>query len=105
MELVRELSSDYNTRCTVVLPSAGLLEVELQKAGAQTMLAPISWWCALSQQELDRNPANLSLTAAWLRENLPILRDLHPDVVLTNTMVLPWGAIAAFLLVNRTCGW
>ncbi len=98
VELVRELSSDYNTRCTVVLPSAGLLEVELQKAGAQTMLAPISWWCALSQQELDRNPANLSLTAAWLRENLPILRDLHPDVVLTNTMVLPWGAIAAFLL-------
>ena len=98
VELVRELSQDYDTRCTVVLPSAGLLEVELQKAGAQTMLAPISWWCALSQQELDRNPANLSLTAAWLRENLPILRDLHPDVVLTNTMVLPWGAIAAFLL-------
>ncbi len=98
VELVRELSQDYDTRCTVVLPSAGLLEVELQKAGAQTMLAPISWWCALSQEELARNPANLALTTAWLRENLPILRDLHPDVVLTNTMVLPWGAIAAFLL-------
>jgi len=98
VELVRELSQDYDTRCTVVLPSAGLLEAELQKAGAQTMIAPISWWCALSQQELDRNPANLSLTAAWLRENLPMLKDLHPDLVLTNTMVLPWGAIAAFLL-------
>jgi len=98
VELVRELSQDYDTRCTVVLPSAGLLEAELQKAGAQTMIAPISWWCALSQEELARNPANLALTTAWLRENLPILRDLHPDVVLTNTMVLPWGAIAAFLL-------
>ncbi|NMC16735.1 MAG: glycosyltransferase, partial [Chloroflexi bacterium] len=98
VELVRELSSDYNTRCTVVLPSAGLLEAELQKAGAQTLIAPISWWCALSQQELARNPANLALTSAWMQQNLPMLKELNPDLVLTNTLVLPWGAIAAFLL-------
>jgi len=98
VELVRELSSDYSMRCTVALPSAGVLDAELEKAGARTLIAPVSWWCALSQEELDRNPANLAFTSAWLRENLPLLQELHPDVVLTNTLVLPWGAVAAFLL-------
>jgi len=98
LELVRELGQDYNTRCTVLLPSAGLLETELQKAGAQTVIAPISWWCALSQAELEQNYANLAFTSAWLCENLPMLRDLQPDVLLTNTLVMPWGALCAFLL-------
>jgi glycosyltransferase involved in cell wall biosynthesis len=98
VELVRELSSYYHTRCTVVLPGVGALESELQKAGARTIIAPTSWWCALSQEELDRNPANLAFTGSWLRENIQMLKDLHPDVILTNTMVLPWGAAAAFLL-------
>ncbi len=98
LELVRELGQDYATRCTVVLASAGPLETELRKVGAQTLIAPISWWCALSKDELDRNLANLAYTAGWLRENLPMLKELNPDVVLTNTLVLPWGAISAFLL-------
>lgn len=98
VELVRELGQDYQTRCTLLLPSAGALETALQKAGAQKILAPISWWCALTPEELERNPANLAFSAGWLRENLTMLRDLKPDVVLTNTLVLPWGAIVAFLL-------
>ena len=98
LELVRELGQDYDTRCTVLLPTAGLLETELIKAGAQTLIAPISWWCALTQAELDQNPANLAFTARWLRENLAVLKDFAPDVVITNTLVLPWGAVCAFLL-------
>ena len=98
LELVREPSQNYDTRCMVLLPTAGLLETKLKKVGAQTLIAPVSWWCALNQSELDQNHTNLAHTGAWLRENLSLLKDFAPDVVITNTLVLPWGAVCAFLL-------
>ena len=99
LELVKELTSDHGTICTVVLPSPGLLEGLLQQAGAATLIAPLNWWCA-GTEPLDNAEIRqlYSQSFGWLIENLQILRQINPDVVLTSTLVIPWGAVAAYLL-------
>ncbi len=98
LELVQELSNQYQTLCTVIVPAEGELEKELQKAGALTKSAPLGWWCYLEKNKTDEVKANLTYTGHWWRENYDILRDLNPDVVLTNTLTIPWGAISALML-------
>jgi len=92
LELVQELSNQYQTLCTVIVPAEGELENELQKAGALTKSAPLGWWCYLEKNKTDEVKANLTYTGHWWRENYDILRDLNPDVVLTNTLTIPWGS-------------
>ena len=98
LELVQELSSQYQTLCTVIVPAEGDLEKELQKAGALTKVAPLGWWCDLEKNKTDEVKANLTYTGHWWGENIVLLRDLNPDVILTNTLVTPWGAICALIL-------
>ena len=98
LELVQELSSQYQTLCTVIVPAEGDLEKELQKAGALTKVAPLGWWCDLENNKTDEVKANLTYTGHWWGENIVLLRDLNPDVILTNTLVTPWGAICALIL-------
>jgi GT2 family glycosyltransferase/glycosyltransferase involved in cell wall biosynthesis len=99
LELVKELTSDYETICTVILPSYGPLEKLLQQAGAATLIAPINRWCAGAEPPDKTKIGQLySQSLGWLNENLHILSQINPDVVLTNTLVIPWGALAASLL-------
>lgn len=98
LELVQELSNQYQTLCTVIVPAEGELEKELQKAGALTKSAPLGWWCDLEKNKTDEVKANLTYTGHWWGENIVLLRDLNPDVILTNTLVTPWGAICALIL-------
>lgn len=99
LELVTELTSDYGAISTVVLPSPGPLVGLLQEAGAATLIVPLNWWCA-DAEPLDKAKICqfYGQSFGWLVENLEILRQINPDVVLTNTMVIPWGALAASLL-------
>jgi len=98
LELVQELTSQYQTLCTVIVPTEGDLEKEMQKAGALTKSAPLGWWCYLEKNKTDEVKANLTYTCHWWMENYNILRDLNPDVVLTNTLTIPWGAMSALML-------
>lgn len=98
-ELVTELASDYDTICTVILPSDGPLVAYLHKSAAATIVAPLNWWCtggeSLDQATIDRiyNPP-----FSWLLENRELMDLVNPDVVMTNTLVIPWGAVAASML-------
>jgi len=98
LELVQELTGQYHTLCTVFLPAEGNLEKELQKAGALTKRAPVPWWCMPEESQLPDVKAAFVETSRWWGENYTLLRDLNPDVVLTNTLTIPWGAIGALML-------
>ena len=91
LELVRELGQDYDTRCTVLLPTAGLLETELIKAGAQTLIAPISW-CALLQAEGTKPPTWRLLPAGCGK---PGCTKFRPGCGHHKHLVLPWGAVCS----------
>ena len=99
IELVKELISDDGALCTVILPKKGPAEKLLQDAGVSTIIAPLNWWCSLndiSDKLLIKKQYTRSFN--WIHENLYLLNNLDPDVILTNTMVIPWGALVAILL-------
>jgi len=47
LELIKELTNEHNSMCTVILPAHGLLEEHLHQAGAATLIGSLNWWCAL----------------------------------------------------------
>jgi len=99
VELVKELTDDHGADCTVVLPSDGPLIELLKNAGATIIVAPMTWWCSFAEL-----PSPLTIredyrrTFRWIKENLYLFKSINPDVILTNTLVFPWGAVTAFLL-------
>ena len=99
LELVTELIKDYGVVCTVVLPKDGPLKERLEQIGAATRLIDYSWW--YDQAILtDEKVKELCLNSAKnLLYNLKqVLRRINPDIVFTNTMSIPWGAMAASFL-------
>ena len=99
LELVDDLVADHGAVCTVVLPAQGPLVPSLKRAGAACVVGfPYAWWCSNSdqvfsdavQQRLIVDNVNALGTAL-----LPSLRQLDPDVIWTQTMVIPWGAVVA----------
>jgi len=97
--LVRDLIQTYNTEITVVLPDVGPSVEILQKSGAEVLFAPIHLWCTTGEIP---NPNviinNRNQFFDWLIEHREDLLALNPDVVITNTIVIPWGSVAAALL-------
>jgi FkbM family methyltransferase len=99
LEQVKDLSSDFNTLCTVLLPEKGPLEELLQQAGAMTAIAPLSWWCAFRKNpDPFTNHLLNNQSLEWLGNDLQFLRNINPDIVVSNTLVFPWGALIADIL-------
>jgi len=99
LELVDDLVAVQGAVCAVVLPSPGPLQNMLEQAGAACIIGfPYGWWCSnqgqifpaeVKNRLLVENEKGLSTTV------MPALRRLNPDVIWTQTMVVPWGAVFA----------
>jgi glycosyltransferase involved in cell wall biosynthesis len=99
LTLVTDLIKDYNTQITVVLPPDGPSIDLLKKAGATVLPAPIHLWCTTNKLSYKDEGLERQLkTFDWLINHLEDLRSLSPDIILTNTIVIPWGGVAAALL-------
>lgn len=99
LTLVRDLINDYGTNVTVVLPSDGPSVELLQNSGATTLIAPLHMWCTTADiPDPNTISKDQSQSMDWLIEHLDDLRALDPQIVITNTIVIPWGSIAAALL-------
>lgn len=100
LELVDELVSDYGSLCSVVLPGEGPLRAELEKAGAAVLSANYGWWGDVPPAT--PGPFALQMLQPQLDELattvLPLVADIDPDFIWTQTLVIPWGAAAAALL-------
>ncbi|MDR7435658.1 MAG: FkbM family methyltransferase, partial [Armatimonadota bacterium] len=104
LELVTELVQDYGAICTVYLPSDGPLVEELKRAGAVTIVGNYHWWCAIAPMPIEYFHQIFDRSFHWLFKELPNLKKINPDVIISNTLTVPWGAIAAKLL-NRPHLW
>lgn len=99
LTLVTGLIKNYNTQITVVLPPDGPSIELLQKAGASILTAPINLWCTVEDLPDPEGIVNVqNQSFDWLIEHLTALRTLNPDIVITNTLVIPWGSVAAALI-------
>lgn len=99
LELVDDLVAEHGAVCTVVLPAQGPLVPSLKRAGSACIVGfPFAWWCSNSDQVFSDDVKqrliveNVNALSATV---LPSLRQLDPDVIWTQTMVIPWGAVAA----------
>ena len=96
LELVTQLIEDYGARCTVVVPGDGLLIPLLEAAGAGVLRTEYGWWCdaelvpeAEARRRMDESVARLH------EQIIPAVKKLDPDVICTQTIVIPYGALAA----------
>jgi GT2 family glycosyltransferase/glycosyltransferase involved in cell wall biosynthesis len=99
LELITELIRDHETICSVVLPDNGPLKEKLEQVGASTLIIDYSWWCDFNRPTIQEINSRLNHSLKQLLERIKEeLIKLNPDVVFTNTMVIPWGAVTASLL-------
>lgn len=99
LDLTTDLIRDYGVNCTVILPEEGPLRQKLDQVGASTVVADYSWWCDLNL--VSNGDVNLRLCKSFMRVALSIrqkLEKMNPDVIFTNTLTIPWGAIIALIL-------
>lgn len=99
LDLTTDLIRDYGVNCTVILPEDGPLRRKLHHVGASTVVADYSWWCDLNL--VPNGEATLRLCEGFTRVALYIrqkLEKINPDVIFTNTLTIPWGAIIALIL-------
>ena len=90
LELVEELVRRPGVDVHVVLPGDGELRERLEAAGAPTSVVRARWWA--------RDPGARRRWPAGLLATTREVRRLRADVVLSNTVVHPPGAVAAALL-------
>jgi glycosyltransferase involved in cell wall biosynthesis len=99
--LVKDLVSQYGTICTVFVPERGPLEDLIRDAAASCVVAPYPWWCYAPHDGKTyaslREDLSVGL-ASYATELLPQVREINPDVICTQTIVIPWGAAVAAAL-------
>lgn len=82
--------------CVVLLPDRGPMENELERLGAEYAVIPFRWWID-SRSWLGRLPKYIRTTASFPHV-LRALRSWSVDLILTNTIGTPVGAVAARFL-------
>lgn len=82
----------------VVIPSAGAFEQELKHLKIPALIHQYYWWC--STEKVPRFSQARMILRSLLSIFLLILRNpwLKPDVVITNTLTIPWGIILSRIL-------
>jgi glycosyltransferase involved in cell wall biosynthesis len=74
----------------VVVPERGSYNTVLDEQGFVNYVGDYAWW----------SDDNFATDSGWLDSSAvsraeSIVKDFSPDVILTNTLLIPWGAIAA----------
>ncbi len=104
LELASELIADYGALCTVYVPDDGPLVERLGEIGVSMVLGRYHRWCWWPGNDPGPQPNKVEYeklftsSLEWLLHELPELKRLAPDVVLSSSIVIEWGAIAAALL-------
>lgn len=105
LKLAAELVEDHGAICTVVLPEEGPLKHDLERVGAATLVAPLAAWCNTPDDTVGTEPRSADFgerlapsARELLGEPLRELRRIDPHVLVTNTLVVPWGAFLAPIL-------
>jgi glycosyltransferase involved in cell wall biosynthesis len=100
LELVEGLQQK-GIRCFALLPSSGPLIAELQLRGVATAVFPYAWWCGdgvLWSRPLRDLASRHFRNATSLFPIVRRLKEWSVDAVVTNTSVIPVGALAALML-------
>ncbi len=94
LELIKELK-EKNIFSHVVLPNEGPLQAELEKISVPCDIVNLGWWASQKSKSFEDIIQNNTRSLKNLIDYLPKLKLINPDLIYSNTIVSPWGAIAA----------
>ena len=94
LELIKGLSKRH-IQCQVILPSEGYLFEELSKLSVSIDIIPIQWWAYRHKESNKVIWDNIIDSSARIVE---IVSKFSPDLIYTNTSVIPHGALVADFL-------
>jgi len=102
-ELVNDLVKDFGVVCTAVLPRMGPQSEALTKIGVATLFAfpsipAYGWWCDDASTVRSREYQQFQVFDCAMAIEMNVLNNLRkfdPDVIWTQSMVIPWGAKVA----------
>ena len=94
----------YQALITVVLPREGRLAAKLHDSGIAYLIGDYGWWCDYSLPGNLDEEKELAKSLDWLVDSMNDIEETNPDVLVTNTIVIPWGSILAHL-TNRPHLW
>ena len=99
LELIDDLVTDYGAVCSVVVPGPGPQVKALERLGAASIVAkPYGWWCTDSANVPPDSVRDRFLAECTQSLTGSAMSDIHqfdPDIIWTQTMVIPWGAVFA----------
>jgi FkbM family methyltransferase len=101
LELVDDLVVDHDAVCSVVLPDRGPLAAALANTGAATIIAPYCWWCTTRDGQLTEAQKLQRVRqsgTSLMTDAVTDIRLVDPDIIWSQTMVIPWGAMVAATL-------
>ena len=108
LELVDEWITDHWTLATVLCPGDGPLIKAMTAIGAAVVTAPFEWWCQVGKIPADAN-LRMARSANAIVQSLPLFQNIDPDLVWTQSIVVPWGAALSALLrkphIWSICEW
>lgn len=90
LEIARYLNSKSSVELTVILPSRGELESQLKRIGVACKLIGFEWGVYHGNETKEEITGELGKMGAIYK----YLESDRPDVVMTNTVVIPWFAYA-----------
>lgn len=96
LELLKEFKK-YNVKSRVILPFKESFDRELDKIHIPYKIISYTWWAGRenhTESELDRLLLNNVRSTMEIVDEIQLFK---PDIVYTNTLVIPWGAIASTL--------
>ena len=96
LELIQGLNK-LNIHCLVCVPKTGPLLAELQKLNVEWRIVSYPWWWKLRGKSLPRRVLRTLRSLAAAVRIAIILRRWRCDVVVTNTVAVSAGALAAWL--------
>jgi glycosyltransferase involved in cell wall biosynthesis len=101
LRLATDLIGLHGVLCTIVLPEQGPLVEELELVGASCIVSRYNWCCAAASEQLADERRNQRIDESIdsvLSEIVTRVKEIDPDIIWTQTMVIPWGAMVASVL-------
>lgn len=92
-----EAMLDRGVECSVLLPRRGPLHDDLQLRGVPAAIVPYRWWTGPENGPRWRRAARLIWNLGCAIPVYLLVRRWNPDVVYTNTLSVPSGALVAAL--------
>ncbi|MFZ6034775.1 MAG: FkbM family methyltransferase [Patescibacteria group bacterium] len=97
LELMKELQ-ELGVICHVVLPYEGPLATELTNNAIDYIVIDYSWWCSSKKLSSEEIADSMSRSMTNLMNQKKLLDLWDPDIVFTNTLTIPWGAMYSQLI-------